>query len=71
VQCRHSYEGAPQRHAGDYEAFTETVEKLGGRGAANSLKYNSTICRSSGPSKLGGRNSIRGWRDASLIRSQQ
>jgi hypothetical protein len=39
MQCRHSYEGAPQRHPGDHEAPTETVENRGGVGAANSFAY--------------------------------
>ena len=39
MQCRHSYEGAPQRHASDDEALTETVEKRIGGSAANSFAY--------------------------------
>ena len=39
MQCRHSYEGAPQRHASDHKTLTETVENRGGSGAANSFAY--------------------------------
>ena len=39
MQCRHSYEGAPQRHAGAHEALTETIENRRGVGAANSFAY--------------------------------
>ncbi len=39
MQCRHSYEGAPQRHAGAHEALTQTIENRRGIGAANSFAY--------------------------------
>jgi len=37
MQCAHPREGAPQRHTGDDEALTETVEQRSGLGAAKSF----------------------------------
>jgi len=39
MQRRHADEGAPQRHAGAYEALTKTVEDSGGVGAAQALAH--------------------------------
>jgi hypothetical protein len=43
MQCRHSYEGAPQRYPSDDEALTETVEKRSGGSAANSFTYHPDV----------------------------
>ena len=51
MQCRHSYEGAPQRHASDHEALTETVEKHSGASAANSFTYHPHVQFDDLPSK--------------------
>jgi hypothetical protein len=37
MQCAHSREGAPQRHAGEDKALTETVKQRSDLGAAQSL----------------------------------
>jgi len=37
MQCAHACEGAPQRHAGDDKALTETVKQRSDLGAAQSL----------------------------------
>jgi len=43
MQCRHSYEGAPYRHASDHKTLTETVEKRCGAAAANSFSYHPRV----------------------------
>ena len=43
MQCRHSREGAPQRHASDHEALTETVEQCIGGSAANSFAHHPRV----------------------------
>jgi hypothetical protein len=43
MQCRHSYEGAPQRHTGEHETLTETVENRRGVGAANSFAHHPRV----------------------------
>src|SRR4030095_14692301 len=43
MQCRHSREGAPQRHASDHEALTEAVEQRIGGSATNSFTHHPRV----------------------------